>query len=427
MLPGATVARVAIPWLHIVREHPVFLSNYESLFSTGSRARMLGQQWRRALRNGAGWCWQLGRALRSDGRAWFGSRDFPDQVDVLFVSHLVNASHAGQAADFYYGDVPSELAARGYSVVIALLNHSNQPGDVLVEKWKNTRVPRVLFSRSLGIAGEISIFRRLRDEAQQLRKLAKQEMPGLFRSVLQRASQEALSGGARMTLRIGDQMRILVEKHKPKVIVVTHEGHAWERVAFAAARGASRAVRCIGYQHAALFRLQHAIRRNLANEYNPDHIQTAGLISKRQLEHAPSLEGIPISVLGSNRSLKAPVNNHRPAPGKKGAVGSKSPVCLVLPEGIASECHLLFEFSLECARACPDILFIWRLHPIIGFASLTAQNPKLKNLPGMSYCHGLILKRILPSPAGPFIGAQRRLFRRSWRAFVRSISSYRVN
>lgn len=382
MLPGASVARVAIAWLHIVREHPVFLANYESLFSPVSSVRMLGQQCLRALRNGVGWCWQLGGALRSDGRPWFGSQDLPDQIDVLFVSHLVNTSHAGQAVDFYYGDVPNELAARGCAVAIALLNHSNQADDVLVGKWKNSRVPRVLLSRALGMAGEISIFRRLKNEALQLRKLAIQEAPGLFRSVLLRASQEALSGGSRTALRIGEQIRALVAKHKPKAIVVTHEGHAWERVAFAAARSAFPSIQCIGYQHAALFRLQHAIRRNLAIEYNPDQIQTAGMISKKQLEHAPSLEGIPISVLGSNRSFRPPVNSGRPAPNQERPSCAENPACLVLPEGIASECHLLFEFSLECAQVSPDILFIWRLHPIISFASLVAQNPKLRNLPG---------------------------------------------
>lgn len=382
MLPCMTVERVAIAWLHIVREHPVFLSSYESLFSAESGTRMFGQRWMRALRNGAGWCWQLGRALRSDGRPWFGSQNLPDQIDVLFVSHLVNVSHAGQAVDFYYGDVPNELAARGHSVVIALLNHLNQPGDDLVSTWKNSKVPRALLSRSLGIAGEISIFHRLRNEARRLRKLAKQEMPGLFRSVLLRASQEALSGGARTTLRIGDQMRVLVAKHKPKVIVVTHEGHAWERVAFAAARSAFPTVLCIGYQHAALFRLQHAIRRNLTTEYNPDQIQTAGTVAKTQLERAPSLAGTPISVLGSNRSFKGGAYTSRCAPDQKRIRDSGNPACLVLPEGIVSECHLLFEFSLGCAQACPDILFIWRLHPIVSFSSLTAQNPKLRDLPG---------------------------------------------
>jgi len=53
----------------------------------------------------------------------------------------------------------------------------------------------------------------------------------------------------------------------------------------------------------------------------------------------------------------------------------------VLPEGIPDECHLLFGFSLECARSNPDIEFLWRLHPILKYETLVAQNPALGNLP----------------------------------------------
>jgi hypothetical protein len=55
--------------------------------------------------------------------------------------------------------------------------------------------------------------------------------------------------------------------------------------------------------------------------------------------------------------------------------------CLVLPEGIYSECHLLLNFSLACAYLCPEIQFVWRLHPIINFNSLIWRNLKFRKLP----------------------------------------------
>jgi hypothetical protein len=42
----------------------------------------------------------------------------------------------------------------------------------------------------------------------------------------------------------------------------------------------------------------------------------------------------------------------------------------------------MFEFSILCARANPEIQFIWRLHPIVSFESLKAQNSRLLNHPG---------------------------------------------
>jgi hypothetical protein len=177
------------------------------------------------------------------------------------------------------------------------------------------------------------------------------------------------------------QVGAVVAKLQPKVIVVTHEGHAWERVAFAAARSAHPNVWCIGYQHAAVFRLQHAIRRNIAREYNPDQILTAGSVSKAQLDAASGLDGIPISVLGSNRNSKSGKKTPEHPIHEDREDCSNGRACLVLPEGIPNECHLLFEFSLICAQAYPGTQFIWRLHPMITFEALASQNVKLRRLP----------------------------------------------
>lgn len=382
LAPDSTIERVAIPWLHVIREHPVFLASYVDLFESAMSPKAIGRRWLRVLRGRAAWFRQFGRALRANGHPWFGSKAFSDQIDVLFVSHLLNGSYAGKAGDFYFGELPNEIAAHGYSAVVALINYSVQPETALVEKWKESVVPRVILSSSLGILEEIALHQRLIKESSRLRRLASKEPAGLFQKMLTRASQEALSGSSQTTLRMARQIGELVVRLKPKAIIITHEGHAWERVVFAAARSADPEVRCIGYQHAMLFRLQHAIRRSLAPEYNPDQILTAGIVSKLKLERVSGLKGIPISVLGSHRSPKDTGINRGCTTNRKQAGRSDNPACLVLPEGIVSECHLLFEFSLACARACPEIQFIWRLHPLVNYKSLAARNHKLRNLPG---------------------------------------------
>jgi hypothetical protein len=43
---------------------------------------------------------------------------------------------------------------------------------------------------------------------------------------------------------------------------------------------------------------QHAVKRNLAEDYNPDLIFTSGHIQKNQLEKVKSLKNIPIDVFG---------------------------------------------------------------------------------------------------------------------------------
>ena len=377
--PETTIERVAISWLHIIREHPVFLDNYLDVVDPRTGIKSFINHWLRRLRNWAVWVRQLGRAIIIDRAFWPGAINTLSGTDVLFVSHLLNVSHAGKEDDFYYGNLPNDLDKNNLTGLIALINHSGKSRKQLSDKWNDYSVPRVVLPGSLLFLEEVSLYQRLRKESKQLKKLARREDAGLYRRVLNRASEETTASGSHAALRIAIQINTLVAQIKPKAIVVTHEGHAWERVVFAAARTANPDIRCIGYQHSALFRLQHAIQRSLGQQYNPDQILTAGAITCAQLRSISDLEQIPISVLGTNRICKEStvISGHMSKQERM-----EPEVCLVLPEGIASECHLLFEYSLACAKQLPHINFIWRLHPILSFETIVSQNPRLKNLPG---------------------------------------------
>lgn len=181
-------------------------------------------------------------------------------------------------------------------------------------------------------------------------------------------------------MRLATQIRELVGKVNPKVMIATNEGHAWERLAFYSARQANPAIKCIGYMPAPLFQKQHAIRRSLAKDYNPYKIFTSGHVQKNQLERTESLKNIPIEVLGSRRCFEKKALSDDTSSETRNS-GHRHKTCLVIPEGIESEIHLLFEFSLECARQNTDIKFIWRLHPIISFDALVKINNVFKSLP----------------------------------------------
>ena len=375
----ATVECIAIPWLHVIREHPMFLTGYVNLFESDRGIKGSARKRLEILRSRAVWLRQLLRAFNSTGQSWHCDAVLPNTTDILFISHLVNASHAGQSSDFYFGELPNELTVKGFSVAIALINHTGLPGKQLVGKWEECLVPRMIFTRSLDLQGEISIRFRLKTESLRLRRQALNSVERFSQRVLQQASQEALSDASQSALRLGEQISGLVAKLQPKAIVVTHEGHAWERIVFSAARKAFPNIRCLAYQHAAIFRLQHAIQRNLAIDLNPDVILAAGAISKYKLERAHGLKDIPVLVLGSNRTLK---QNSATDCGVNQEVlmeHSDGLACLVLPEGDMSECRHLFEYSLACAKKLPEMRFIWRLHPLMSYQALAKQCPKLMN------------------------------------------------
>ena len=375
--PQISDSRVGISWLHVIREHPVFLSKYQRLFNLGNRLEVIIFYFKKLLQYSFSWVKQIalsihGRALLTDE-----SSEFPSKIDILFVSHYLNTSLSGNDEDFYFGKLPYEISSFGYTSVIALINHTNEHESYISSKWKNSKIKRVIFSKTLGFLGDIKILKNLVLESNYLSKLAKRENPGLFKLILRQASIEALSSSTRNTLVIYSQIAALIKKLNPRVILITHEGHSWERLAFAAARDINPLIKCIGYQHSALFRMQHAIKRKLDHKFNPDLILTSGIIGKNQLEASPGLMGIPIRVLGSNRSIKATKYSINFS---KSDLQSKNS-CVVLPEGDIRECDILFNFSIACAYEFPMIKFIWRLHPLITFDVLAQSNDAFRNLP----------------------------------------------
>ena len=312
---------------------------------------------------------------------WYTTEPVPKSTDVLFLSHLLNPSRIGEDQDFYFGSVPVDLAQIGVSSAIALINHTNNLPSQLASVYSRTTSPGIILSNSLSIADEIGFSGQAAREQKTLRKLVVQLPIGLLRSVATRAATEVLSSNTIANLRIYHQISSLVRTLKPKALVVTYEGHAYERIAFHAARSAIPNIICIGYQHAAIFRFQHAIRRLLAPKYNPDHIVTAGVVAQRQLQSSQTLAGIPITVLGSPRSTKTITpTSDEPSP-LAHETASERPACVVVPEGIVSECNTLFAFAQECALALPHINFIWRLHPIISLKSLLKRNRRLNKRP----------------------------------------------
>ncbi|NBO18352.1 MAG: hypothetical protein EBV03_03830 [Proteobacteria bacterium] len=366
----STVERVATPWLHVIRAHPIFLESYAKIFAP----KALRSGWHRA-RNIASALRRLSKAFAVGGQPWISVGELPQKCDVLMVSHLVSESFPGQEGDFYYGKAAGELKAQGLSTTIALINYTEATPATLVRSWRQAKIPRVILAPVLSLGEEWSLYWRSCAEARRLKSAAAAQSNGLSRRVTARAALEAASGGAVSALRVGEQIKALVARLQPRAIVVTYEGHSWERVAFAAARAVLPQIRCIGYQHAALFNLQHAVQRRLTDNYNPDVILTSGRVSQARLQRNTQLQGVRLDTLGSNRSFAR-------QPARAGRTSSEeNRTCLVLPEGIVSECNLLFGFSLKCARAMPSTEFIWRLHPNMNYAALIRQNPAFRDLP----------------------------------------------
>lgn len=355
--PGADPMRMAVPLLHFRSAHPEALSVHDP---ARNQPVDLGALRRQAIR-------VLDRLLGA--RPALGLELSPERVDVLFISHLTSAAQAaGEGPDVYFGDLPDRLLSAGLSSLVALIDHSAT--SVGPHAWDAAARPdgvhRVLLSRRLGRVEEARIDHRLAAVARDL-------VSGRDHADLRlRAAREARSGSARQVLRISSQVSRLAARLRPRALVLTYEGHAWERIAMQQARLAFPGLRCIAVHHAILAPMQHAMLRRYGEGLDPDVILSAGVPAFDWLRAAPSLSDLPIGILGSPRAILAPA---APARGGKGAT------CLFLPEGLPGESLLLARLALDLSRLRPDLTCLIRLHPLTDRATLTARAPELGSTP----------------------------------------------
>jgi hypothetical protein len=367
---NAQFERIAIPWLHVIREHPVFLQQYEDLFCSQRLSKHLESYAHNILIKAYSSFRLMWRIIRWPRKNWVIDPQLTQSYDVVFISHLLSTSQLSTDNDFYFGNVPNLLAQQGFSVLVALINHTSVSDSILTKHIKSSHIQRLIIPKSLPLASEYKIWKKTLKQASLLRKKAKVENDQFKKSVLKQSAREATSNSTKTSIRISKVIGEVVSQASPRVIVSTYEGHSWERLAFSSARKASlnSNIKCVAYQHAALFRLQHASRRLLGKKYDPDVILTSGKVGFKKLREAENLRSVPLAILGSNRSIKY-------------FQRKSTDTCIVLPEGILTECEILFSFSLACARKYRHINFIWRLHPIISFEDIARVGIETKSLP----------------------------------------------
>jgi len=368
--PGSNFSTVAIPWLHVIRPHPVFLRQYDKLFASVHHLCDFKDYIISRLSELLAWYSYIWNPLNRHPY-WWHSNDLSGSADILFVSHLINQRHVGLSDDFYFGDLPHRLRKQGVTSAFALINHTSCSASSGFVSWDSLEIPRFILSKHLPFFQEIRIRRRLSKESFRLIKSVSGQQDFKAKVFIE-ASRQSLSRGSTSNFRIALQVQQLVKLIRPRALVSTFEGHGWERIAFASARLVDPSILCFGYQHAALFSLQHAIYRDLGWPYDPDILLSSGPTPAAQLRELVADKSTPIAVIGSVRCS---------LPDKLKTSFNPKSLVLVLPEGSISECLLLFRFSLEASKFLPDVQFIWRLHPLVSRSQLLRVEPLFSNLP----------------------------------------------
>jgi hypothetical protein len=363
--PGTGLARIAIPLLHFLNEHPASLGQYATLLTErpGPRFSNAPRAMIRALRG-------LARSLAAPRAAAPRARP----VDVVIVSHLLKREQLQQRDDFYFGAMQSQLRDRGLTSLMVLISHlASARSD------RDTRpsvAHRMLLPDTLSPAIEADIWRQCMAAGSALRREAACAGNSLDKRLAMLASRQALSAATVNNLRMHAAVANICQAVAPKIVITTYEGTVAERLIWHAARTARRPPLCVGYQHAMVLERAHAIRRPVAApgiHCDPDVVLTLGEIPHASLAGSAGLQSLRFIEYGSHRRAtlpELPEPRHRPRR------------CLVLPDASYEECAALFHFALDCARRTPEISFALRPHPMVDIRSLLRRLPFLQELPG---------------------------------------------
>tara|TARA_B100000902_G_scaffold235152_1_gene222865 strand:+ start:1890 stop:3374 length:1485 start_codon:yes stop_codon:yes gene_type:complete len=351
---NSTKEIIATSWLHVIREHSEFTNRYNVLFETKKNFFSLYLLKKLTL-----------TILRIIKNFFFQKNQISfignyGQPDILIISHFLNINQTGKEEDFYFGHLPLELQKLNNNVVLGLINHTDENNKKIKSRWKiEPKIHRVIFGKNIKLKYELKIILDLLKNLIKINKLF-YKSKGLKRNIYYQVKKELFSVDTINNLKIFYQVKELVKKHKPKIVMLIHEGHAHERIIFKSLREMDKNIKCVGYQHACIFKKQHSLKRNLSEDYNPDIILTSGEKPKKILEENFKKENVNIQQLGSHRFLKKKLLNF----------SIKENICLVIPEGLPKECKYLFDLTLMYSKKFKNMKFIWRLHPIITFEFL---------------------------------------------------------
>lgn len=370
---------IAMPWLHVVNEHPIHLDPYEKLveeLSFGSKRGDIHKQLRRryfSLRQLAG----LARNIFLSGviPTWrkmvsplpgSGSRQ-PFQVspvDVIIVSGLVNVDHLKMNDDFYFGKLQTLLAERGASSLLVLRNQTGEPTSRLFEQaWRGGPCARLLLPELPPLGQELDFIRRCLDARRRLCQAEREATSRMGRRVAREARRLVVSNPVIGNLILHNQIATLCYQTQPSILMALYEGYAWERCVWHAARTVASSTLCVGYQHTVLRRRSFSVKRLIGSDTpcDPDLILTVGDVTRESLAASLESQQIRLRTFGTHRRAEEyPLKD----------VFNGIPTFLVLPEGIELECSYLFEFALDCARRLPHIRFVFRTHPILPFEKI---------------------------------------------------------
>jgi len=349
-----------VPFLFLNREHPVFLNKYLSLekgrkiFFKKSVPHIL---------------YKLMVSLFSLKNKVFYLK-MPSKVDFLFISHFTNINQLEGHSDPYYGTLVNSMRENNFNCLVVKINHTRFRGNY--EVGENGVLNDFIIPKTTTFFQELKF---LHIAYLGLKKLVRITFKNnLQRNIFTYLKYAIYSNQTIGILRFSYIIKKIIERTNPTFVISTFEGHAYERQIFRMSKKINPNITNIAYQHSIISKYANTINLKFPNEhFNPDVILCMGDSSYNFFKKTSVFQNLPMYILGSSKANNSPIISF--------SSKHKKSSCLIVPEGIYSECMHLLNLSVHCAQLLPSVQFYFRLHPIMQLKEIIRKNSHRMEFP----------------------------------------------
>lgn len=281
------------------------------------------------------------------------AKKIDEKLDVLFLSHHAYKNKKFKDRDFYFGSLPMALKKLNINVAVSMLNKSYENEDEILNFYKNSKIPRIIFPNKINFFFEVINILKINLNF-FLIKLFKKNYYVFFNYLNFRTSLKTLD-----VERTKYQVNKILIKFKPKILIFTFEGHALERQLINIAK--KNKSYCIAYYFAVIKQKKNFSFKNFSEQFMPHEIITSGNYSRKFFNKVNVKN---LNVYGSNR-FQVSLNNKQ---------DKNKKIILVAPEGVISETEYMLTFAKKCSQIYNDYKFIFRTHPDITKKLMLSHN-----------------------------------------------------
>ena len=270
------------------------------------------------------------------------------KANFIFFSHLENKDQVlkKNSNDIYFSHIFSNFKKK-YNLV--LLNHTRERIGISKNK--------IILNMYLSFFKELKIFIELFKEfliQLNAHKIYKRDFEKKFHLLI---VANLISKSTFTNLRIYYQALELISKTKPKKVVITYEGHAYERNILYASNKINKNIKKFAFHHSLPFKNQYSYTQIINNGSDPDYILASGRNSFGKFSSIKKYKDRTI-IIGSNRISKFYIKKNKKNKNNKFN-------CLIIPEGIEEETNILLNFCDNYLNCYNKVSFHIRLHPLL--------------------------------------------------------------